>query len=88
MKKSIYFFYILYFFYLFLLFFFSSKNNQIFSKYPKIHYDNTVEVVCVDINKREANPTDRSIESTLDQFEKEYDFMSPFYGEFSIGYAF
>ncbi len=42
----------------------------------------------LDINNREANPTDNSIESTLDQFEKEYEFMSPFYGEFSIGYAF
>ncbi|MCP5063518.1 MAG: hypothetical protein GY936_13810, partial [Ignavibacteriae bacterium] len=42
----------------------------------------------LDINNREANPTNNSIESILDQFEKDYDFMSPFYGEFSIGYAF
>ena len=42
----------------------------------------------LDINNREANPTDNSIESILDQFEKEYEFMSPFYGEFSIGYTF
>ncbi len=42
----------------------------------------------IDINNREANPTDNSIESILDQFEKEYEFMSPFYGEFSIGYTF
>jgi len=42
----------------------------------------------IDINKWEANPTDDSIESILDQFEQDYEFMSPFYGEFSIGYAF
>jgi hypothetical protein len=42
----------------------------------------------VDFNHREASSTDSSIESILDQFEKEYDFLSPFYGEFSIGYSF
>ena len=42
----------------------------------------------LDINNREANPTNNAIESILDQFEQEYEFMSPFYGEFSIGYAF
>jgi hypothetical protein len=41
-----------------------------------------------DINNREANPTNNAIESILGQFEQEYEFMSPFYGEFSIGYAF
>ncbi len=42
----------------------------------------------IDINTRKANPTDDSIEAIVDQFEEDYDFMSPFYGEFSIGYAF
>jgi hypothetical protein len=42
----------------------------------------------LDVNSKDANPTDNSIESIIDQFEKEYEFMSPFYGEFSIGYTF
>lgn len=37
---------------------------------------------------REATPTNGAIEASLDQFEKAYDFIDPFYGEFSIGYAF
>ena len=37
---------------------------------------------------REANPSNPLIESTLDQLEKDYDFMSPIYGELSAGYAF
>ncbi len=37
---------------------------------------------------RKATPSNDSIESVLDKFEKEYDFISPFYGELSIGYAF
>jgi len=40
------------------------------------------------IDNRQANPSDNSIESILDQFEKGYDFMSPFLGELSIGYTF
>jgi len=39
-------------------------------------------------SRREANPTNSSIESTLDKYEDQYDFLSPFLGEFSIGYAF
>lgn len=37
---------------------------------------------------RDANPTNGTIEASLDQFEKAYDFIDPFLGEFSIGYAF
>lgn len=37
---------------------------------------------------RDATPTNEAIESSLDQFEKAYDFIDPFLGEFSIGYAF
>lgn len=40
------------------------------------------------IDDREATPTSNAIEAALDQLEKEYDFMSPFLGELSIGYAF
>jgi len=42
----------------------------------------------LDINNKETNPNDNSFESIVDQYEKEYEFMSPFYGEFSIGYTF
>ncbi len=42
----------------------------------------------VDFNTREASSTKQSIESTIDQFEKDYEFMSPFFGELSIGYSF
>jgi hypothetical protein len=41
-----------------------------------------------DINNSETNPDDGSFDHIVDQFKKEYEFMSPFYGEFSIGYAF
>ena len=37
---------------------------------------------------RNATPTNSAIEASLDQFEKAYDFIDPFLGEFSIGYAF
>ncbi len=37
---------------------------------------------------RTATPTNAAIEASLDQFEKAYDFIDPFLGEFSIGYAF
>lgn len=40
------------------------------------------------VDNREANPSDNSIESVLDQLEEDYDFMSPLLGELSIGYAF
>jgi hypothetical protein len=39
-------------------------------------------------DSREAIPTNEGIEAVLDQLEDEYDFMSPFLGELSIGYAF
>lgn len=42
----------------------------------------------ISMDERESTPSDSSIESILDKFEKEYDFISPFYGELSIGYAF
>ena len=34
------------------------------------------------------DPTTSSIESTFEIFKDEYDFLGPFYGELSIGYAF
>lgn len=37
---------------------------------------------------RDATPTNGAIEASLDQFEKAYDFIDPFLGELSIGYAF
>ncbi len=40
------------------------------------------------VDDREATPTSESIESSLDQLEKDYDFISPFFGELSVGYAF
>lgn len=40
------------------------------------------------MDDRQATPSDAAIETILDKFEKEYDFISPFYGELSIGYAF
>jgi hypothetical protein len=39
-------------------------------------------------DNREIDPTNTSLESTVDNFESEYDFIDPFLGEFSIGYAF
>ena len=41
-----------------------------------------------DINNSETYPDDGSFDHIVDQFKQEYEFMSPFYGEFSIGYAF
>ena len=41
-----------------------------------------------DINTSETNPDDGSFDHIVEQFKQEYEFMSPFYGEFSIGYAF
>ena len=37
---------------------------------------------------RDVTPSNSLIESMLDQLEKDYDFMSPIYGELSAGYAF
>ncbi len=37
---------------------------------------------------REAIPSNSAIKLALDQLENDYDFISPFYGEVSIGYAF
>jgi len=42
----------------------------------------------INFDNRQATPSNNSIESALDQFEEDYDFISPFYGEISIGYAF
>ena len=42
----------------------------------------------ISMDDRQATPSDTAIETILDKFEKEYDFISPFYGELSIGYAF
>lgn len=41
-----------------------------------------------DFNDRNVKPTNTAIKSVVDQFEEEYEFMSPFFGELSIGYAF
>jgi hypothetical protein len=41
-----------------------------------------------DASNRTATPGNSSIESTLDIFEKSYDFIDPFFGELSIGFAF
>ena len=38
--------------------------------------------------EKEMDPTSPSIEAKLDKFIDEYDFIGPFYGEISIGYAF
>lgn len=37
---------------------------------------------------RNATPTSSSIKSILNSFEKKYDFIDPFFGELSIGWAF
>ncbi len=37
---------------------------------------------------RTADPSNATIESKIDEFEKEYDFLGSFLGEFSVGYAF
>ncbi len=42
----------------------------------------------ISFDDRQTTPSNGSIKSALDQFEKDYDFISPFYGEISIGYAF
>lgn len=39
-------------------------------------------------DSRESSPSNNAINSAIDQLEKEYDFMSPLYGELSIGFAF
>ena len=40
------------------------------------------------IDKRNTIPGSIAINAALDQLKKEYDFMSPLYGELSIGFAF
>jgi len=40
------------------------------------------------IDKRNTTPGSIAINAALDQLEKEYDFMSPLYGELSIGFVF
>jgi hypothetical protein len=40
------------------------------------------------IKSRTADPSNPSVESTINKFEDAYDFIDPFLGEFSIGYAF
>ncbi len=42
----------------------------------------------ISFDDRQATPSNNAIEAALDQLEKDYDFISPFYGEISIGYAF
>jgi hypothetical protein len=42
----------------------------------------------VSFDDRQVTPSSNAIESALDQLENDYDFISPFYGEVSIGYAF
>jgi hypothetical protein len=37
---------------------------------------------------KEKNPNSASVKSTINKFEEDYDFIGPFLGEFSIGYAF
>ncbi len=39
-------------------------------------------------DNRNATPTSESIESILNAFEKKYEFIDPFFGELSIGWAF
>jgi len=39
-------------------------------------------------DNRTATPSNANIESTLNLFEKKYDFIDPFFGELSIGWAF
>lgn len=40
------------------------------------------------LDSRDVTPSHSAFESRIDTFEKEYDFINPFLGEFSIGYAF
>lgn len=40
------------------------------------------------IDKRKVNNRSVEADTAIDVFEKEYDFINPFLGEFSIGYAF
>jgi hypothetical protein len=42
----------------------------------------------ISMSSRETDPTNTSIESTINTFEDEYAFFGPFLGELSIGYAF
>jgi len=56
-------------------------------------WDNGLNIVFslgygLDINNSETNPDDGSFDHIVDQFKQDYEFMSPFYGELSIGYAF
>jgi len=39
-------------------------------------------------SSRDIDPNSDTFKSTLENFEKEYDFVGPFLGEFSLGYAF
>lgn len=39
-------------------------------------------------DNRKTTPSSTAINDAIDQLEKEYDFMSPLYGELSIGFAF
>jgi len=39
-------------------------------------------------NSSQSHPTDPSIEAAIDQYKNDYDFLSPVYGEVSMGYAF
>lgn len=41
-----------------------------------------------DTSNRKSTPNNGTIETTLDVFEKSYDFIDPFFGELSIGFAF
>lgn len=38
--------------------------------------------------ERNVSSSDSDVKTSIDDFEDEYDFIDPFYGEFSIGYAF
>ena len=42
----------------------------------------------VSTSERVADPSTPAIESVLDEWENSYEFLDPFLGEFSIGYAF
>jgi len=42
----------------------------------------------ISTNGRNADPDTPAIDSIINDFEKSYDFLGPFLGEFSIGYAF
>lgn len=38
--------------------------------------------------ERNVSSSDSDVKKSIDDFEDDYDFIDPFYGEFSIGYAF